>query len=375
MRPAGPAPTTAMRSPCGGAAAEEPGLPAGGAVDDAAQLRAAAHLVDAGVAGEAAPRRLAAGELCHPVRLRDQGAPERDEIRLAGGDRVGGDIGIAEPADGDDGHGNVLLDLRRIGEKRRVGIDHRRDHAGGRGQRAVVPGGDVKRVGARLRRPQRDLPAFGKRRSLREKVFHRHAVDHGDAHGGFHRAQHLEPEPRPVLEAAAIGVGAPVLERGDELRDQVAVRGMDFDAIEAGLLGARRGRSEAGDGERDVLGRHLLRDDGLVGDLEHRMRDRRRRQRRLPADIEAGVAAAVAELDRGLCPAGSDRGGEPRQARQEAVVIDAELAPAVAARLGGRGHLHGDEADAAAHPGHVVVHGVVGDVAVLRRTAASSSAA
>ena len=64
-------------------------LAAGRAVDDAAQLRAAAHLVDAGVAGEAAADRLAARELVDPFGIGDQRAAERDEIRLAARDRIG----------------------------------------------------------------------------------------------------------------------------------------------------------------------------------------------------------------------------------------------------------------------------------------------
>ena len=47
-------------------------LAAGGAVDHAADARAAAHLVDAGVAGEAAPDRLPARELLDPLRIGDQ---------------------------------------------------------------------------------------------------------------------------------------------------------------------------------------------------------------------------------------------------------------------------------------------------------------
>ncbi len=52
------------------------------------------------------------------------------------------------------------------------------------------------------------------------------------------RAQHLEPETGAVLQAAAVFVGAAVLERRVELRDQVAVGGVHLDAVEAGLLRA-----------------------------------------------------------------------------------------------------------------------------------------
>ena len=69
----------------------EVALAAGHAVDHAMQLRAAAHLVDAGVAGEAAPNRLAPGELVDPLRIGDQRAADDDGIAGAPPDRRLGD--------------------------------------------------------------------------------------------------------------------------------------------------------------------------------------------------------------------------------------------------------------------------------------------
>src|SRR5262249_1584431 len=76
----------------------------GGAVDDTAELRAAAHLVDAGVAGETASHRLVAADLLDPVGISNQRAPERDEIRLAGRERRLRCRRIAEASDGDHRH-------------------------------------------------------------------------------------------------------------------------------------------------------------------------------------------------------------------------------------------------------------------------------
>ena len=82
--------------------------------------------------------------------------------------------------------------------------------------------------------------AFAVRQPAVEKVLDREPVDHAERrHRGLHRAQHVEAEARAVLERAAVLVGAAVLERRVELRDQIAVRGVDLDAVEAGLLGAR----------------------------------------------------------------------------------------------------------------------------------------
>ena len=47
--------------------------------------------------------------------------------------------------------------------------------------------------------------------------------------------EHLEPEARAVLERAAVLVGALVVERRQELGQQVAVAAVDVDDVEAGL--------------------------------------------------------------------------------------------------------------------------------------------
>ena len=238
-----------MRSPRGGLRSANSGFAAGRAVDHAADAGAAAHLVDAGVAGEAAPDRLVAAQLLDPLRIGDQRAAERDEIRLSRPDRVGRGGGIAEPADRDHRHVDRLFHVGGEIEKGRVRIRHRRQHDLRRRQRAIVAGGDVQRVGAGFRRPDRDLAALVERQPAGEEVLDRQPID--DRHAGhrrLHRAQHFEPEAGAVLQAAAIFVGAPVLERGVELRDQVAVRGVDLDAVEARLLRARRGGGVGGGG-------------------------------------------------------------------------------------------------------------------------------
>ena len=57
------------------------------------------------------------------------------------------------------------------------------------------------------------------------------------------RGRRLAQEARAVVERAAVGVGAAVAERREELVQQIAVRGVNLDGAEAGGVGARPPRS------------------------------------------------------------------------------------------------------------------------------------
>lgn len=55
----------------------------------------------------------------------------------------------------------------------------------------------------------------------------------------------VDDEPDPVLESPAVGVGAQVRALRQELREEVAVRAVQLDAVEAGLLQIPCGVGEA----------------------------------------------------------------------------------------------------------------------------------
>ena len=299
-----------------------------------------------------------------PLRIGDQRAAERDKIGLAARHRRFRGRRIAEAADRDDRHADVLFHVGGEIEKGRVRQAHRRQHDLRRGQRAIMPGGDVQRVGAGRRGPDRDLPAFAIGQPAGKEILDRQPINHAEArHRRLHRAQHIEPEAGAVFERAAIVVGAAVFERRVKLRNQIAVRGVNFDAIEAGLLRALCGGDIGGRRRGDARLGHLLRNDGLERRFIDRMRNCRRRDRRFAADVDAGMAAAMAELDRGLGAAAMDFPDQPRQAGNEAIVIDADLVAAMPAALFRRRHFHGDQPGAAAHPRHVIGDAVVGDEA------------
>src|SRR5919201_1273301 len=95
------------------------------------------------------------------------------------------------------------------------------------------------------------------------------------------------------------------------------------------------------------------------------MRDRRWRNRRLAADVAARVSATMAELNGCLRSGAMDFIDQARQARQKAIIVNPDLAAAMAAGLLGRGHLDGNEADPAACPRQIISEGILGDVTLL----------
>ena len=120
----------------------------------------------------------------------------------------------------------------------------------------------------------------------------------------------LEHQPRAVLEAAAVLVGALVRDRRHELVQQVAVRAVDLDDVEAGSQRAVRGGREGGFELLDLGSGHgvwlcqafrvrdLARRFDVVGPAaDHGARDIAGAE---PGSHGAGFAAGVAELDADL---------------------------------------------------------------------------
>src|SRR5262249_57968390 len=101
--------------------------------------------VEAGVAGEAARDRLLAAKLRDPLRIGDEGAAERDEIRLSRRDGLGRDRGIAEAPDRDHRNADHCFDRGREVEKGRVRKGHRREDDPGRWEGGVMGGGGGER--------------------------------------------------------------------------------------------------------------------------------------------------------------------------------------------------------------------------------------
>src|SRR5262245_7061605 len=128
-----------------------------------------------------------------------------------------------------------------------------------------------------------------------------------------------------------------------ELRNEITVRGVDLDTVETRLACPHGGRGVRRDRRIDALLGHFLWGDGFEGRLVNRMRDRRRSNRRLAADVAAGMSAAVAELNRRLRSGAVNFIDQVDEPRQKAVVVDPDLAATMSAGFLRRRHLDGDE--------------------------------
>ena len=131
----------------------------------------------------------------------------------------------------------------------------------------------------------------------------------------------LRNEAHTPLKAAAVFVGALICVGREELADQVAVRGVDLDAVDPGLLGDHSAGDEFADHGLDFLGGHsagLLADD-FAGDV-------RCRHGLLAADQPAGrLVARMVKLNEDLGVIGMDSFCQARELRDHVCICDAQL--------------------------------------------------
>ena len=108
----------------------------------------------------------------------------------------------------------------------------------------IAAGGDVDEVDSVLLEPSGDLDGVVECDSAFGPVRRGQAHEHGDlfTHLGAGGVDDLEQQTSPVLKGSAVGVGAGVAQRRQELVDEIPVRGVDLDEVEPGLdRPARRG--------------------------------------------------------------------------------------------------------------------------------------
>ena len=98
-----------------------------------------------------------------------------------------------------------------------------------------------------------------------------------------HRAEHFQRKAQPVLQRSAIVVRAQIGQRRYERREQVAVRGVQFQHVEAGPRAVLRGRHESVAHRVHVVARHGSRH------LVVRAPRNRRRRDHLPVSLDAAA--------------------------------------------------------------------------------------
>ena len=112
-------------------------------------------------------------------------------------------------------------------------------------------------------------------------------------HAVAHRRDHLAAEPRPVLDVAPVGIGAPIGERRQERRDEEPERSQDLDPIHPSPAATLRGSAECGDDLRNLVDAHRVRALAAPHQLAGHRRGRPHRRAGLGG---MGGRGAVAEL-------------------------------------------------------------------------------
>ena len=162
---------------------------------------------------------------------------------------------------------------------------------------------------------------------------------------GDHRVGDLEREPGAVFEAAAVRVAAVVGAVAQELIEQVAIRAVQFDAVEAGGLGVLGGGAELRDDRRQFVQfqRARRRDLDLAVVRKGFAFDRQRRRgdrQRAVVEVRMRDAADMPELREDAAARLVDRLGHLFPAgdlRRRVHARGADIADALRADLGGLG--------------------------------------
>ena len=279
--------------------------------------------------------------------------------------------GRIEHADRGDRHLGVLAQVR--GQRRLVaGAD---GDPRPLGQHGVAAGGDVDHVHAVLAEPGDDLGRLAEVEAALDPLGRRdaHQQRHADGDSAAHRVHDAQQEAGTAGELAAVGVGALVAQRREELVQQVAVGGVDLDQVEARLDGAHGG---GGEGRDDLVDPRFVQGGGLrelvVGDRGggHGLPaavgacEGGAGVRRAPLGLGGGLAPGVGELDPGRRAEGVDQVDDRAQRLALGVVPQAEVLRGDAPLGDHAGGLEDHGAGAAAGEGAVVHEVVVGGDAV-----------
>ncbi len=168
-----------------------------------------------------------------PTRVEQHAAAERDHVGLSGGQNVLRLLGLGNEADGHGGDAGLAADA--LGKRHLVaGADLQlllRDRASARRSDVVAaPSLELGREhDAVIERPAAFGPV-GRRDAHADRLSLRHH--------GADRVVDLQREPHAALQRPAISVGALVGERREKVVNEIAVRAMNLDHVEADPVGA-----------------------------------------------------------------------------------------------------------------------------------------
>ncbi len=277
------------------------------------------------------------------------------DMPLGHGARGGGDV--ADPLGVDDGDVDRRLDGARHMQEGRDREGHVGHQDRERAPVAGLPGPDVEHVDqARARQAHGDLQAVLGVEPVGDELVggHAHADDVVGPDLAAHLLQHLQAEAHAVLQAAAIGIGAPVDAGRPELGHQMQGLEGELDPVEPALAAAPRRLAEVADDPGEVPVLHLLGEGAVLG-LPHR---RGRHGRQPVAGVPARAPAHVRDLAHEGRAMGVHALGELAEMGDDPVLAHVELAE-------GARTVGGDDGGAAEHGHRHAALGLLGVVELI----------
>src|SRR5450759_4242087 len=263
-----------------------------------------------------------------PVRVTEEGARHDDRVGPARGENLFRLPGLRDHSDR--GRRDARLAPYRFRERHLVAGGDRNLRL-----RDVAAARAVDEIDAFRLQELRELDR------LREVPSALHPVRRRDAdedrplggEGLTHGSGDPDGEARAIFEGAAIGVGPAVRERGQELVEEIAVRRVNLDDLEASVNAAPGRRDERVHDAVQVVGRHLAGRTKALVERDRAGAERRpcafvRRQRTatFPRHLRRRLAARVGELDPGHGAPGHDEIRDARKGAHLRVVPEARIA-------------------------------------------------
>ncbi len=218
-------------------------------------------------------------------------------------------------------------------------------------------------VDARLHEDGSHLPGVFEGPTARHEFIAGYPDGDGEvaARPGLHAPDHVQRELEPSLDRAPVGIGTPVAQGREEgARQQVAVRAVELEAVEAGFPDPPRGLPVSLDDLLDLVHGELATD--LLGGEGH---GRAGAHGLLAPQERERLRTRMDDLRHDLGAVGVDDVGQLLEAGDLRIVPEPRPVRRVGEALVDRRHLEGDEPHSASGASLVVVDHLLGDSAVV----------